>query len=193
VSSSDRYDRFAIALHWLIAAIVVGQLVFGWWMQEIPKQPTGPRAEAFNLHKSLGLTILALMIVRVFWRASHRPPPLPPLPAWQARAARITHAGVYVLLFVLPLAGYLGSVYSGYPVKLFGIALPAWGTRNAELKELCSIFHRAGGAALAALLLLHVAGAVKHALVDRDGLQARMGLPAWPAVVRGAEPEQRRT
>ena len=65
MSPSDRYSRTAIALHWLIALAVIGQFAWGWWMQDIPKQPPGPRVDAFNLHKSIGLTILALMCVRV--------------------------------------------------------------------------------------------------------------------------------
>jgi cytochrome b561 len=184
-SSSDRYDRFAVFMHWLIAVLVVGQFVFGWWMQEIPKQPPGPRAEAFNLHKSVGLTILALMLVRVLWRASHRPPPLPTLPAWQARLASLTHVGIYALLLLLPLAGYFGSVFSGYPVKFFGVTLPAWGSRSTGLKDLFSALHLVGGTALAALVVLHVAAALKHAFIDRDGLLSRMGLRGRTAVRRG--------
>jgi cytochrome b561 len=192
VSSSEGYDRVAVALHWLIAALVVGQFVLGWWMQEIPKQPPGPRVDAFNAHKSVGLTILALMVVRVLWRAAHRPPALPPLPAWQAFAARATHLGLYALLLVLPLCGYLGSVYSGYPVKLFGATLPAWGARNAALKDLFSALHLAGGFALAALVLLHVGGALRHALVARDGLLSRMTWRAR-AGARAAAPETAKT
>ena len=179
-SSSDRYDRVAVALHWVIAALVIGQFVFGWWMQGIAKQPPGPRVDAFNLHKSIGLVILALMAVRVLWRAGHRPPALPPLPAWQRRAAQLTHFGLYLLLILLPLSGYLGSVYSGYPVKFFGATLPAWGARNAWLKDFFSAVHLGSSFALAGLLLLHVAAALKHALVDRDGLLARMA-PRRPA------------
>src|SRR5438309_1046282 len=82
-------------------------------MQQIPKQPPGQRVEVFNLHKSIGLTILALMIVRLGWRLAHRPPEYPPMARWQARLARWTHAGLYVVLIALPLAGYLGSSFSG--------------------------------------------------------------------------------
>jgi cytochrome b len=91
MSGSDRVPRYptaVIVMHWAIAAAVVGLVALGWWMQAIPKQPVGFRADADNLHKSLGLAALLLMAVRLAWRASHRPPELPPLPAWQARAAR---------------------------------------------------------------------------------------------------------
>ena len=85
-----RYTRTAIALHWLIAILVLGQFAWGWWMQEIPKQPVGPRVDAFNLHKSIGMTIFALMVLRLAWRVGHPAPALPPMPRvagarWRAR------------------------------------------------------------------------------------------------------------
>jgi len=174
--SDTSYTRVAIALHWLIAVLVLAQIAWGWWMQEIPKQPPGPRADAFNLHKSCGMVIFALMVARLGWRLGHPPPPLPPLPTWQRALAGTTHALVYVALFVLPLSGYLGSVWSVYPVKFFGITLPAWGAKSPALKDLMSQVHLVTGLILGGAIALHIAGALKHALVDRDGLVARMSL-----------------
>jgi cytochrome b561 len=171
---SERYTRTAIVLHWLIAAIVIGQFVWGWWMQEIPKQPPGLRADAFNFHKSIGMTIFLLMLLRLGWRLRHPPPPLPPMPAWQARLARANHRVLYAALFIMPLAGYLGSVWSGYPVKYFGIVLPSWADKHAELKDLCSVVHLVTSWVLLAAVALHVAAAAKHALINRDGLLSRM-------------------
>ena len=171
---SERYTRTAIVLHWLIAAIVIAQFVWGWSMQEIPKQPPGFRADAFNLHKSIGLTIFLLMVVRLGWRLRHPPPPLPPMPVWQAWLARANHRLLYVALFVMPLAGYLGSAWSGYPVKYFGLLLPAWASKEPALKDLCSLVHLVTSWVLLAAVALHVAAAAKHALIDRDGLLARM-------------------
>jgi len=176
MSASDRYTRTAIALHWAIAALVIFQFTLGWWMQGIPKQPVGPRVDAFNLHKSIGMTIFALMVVRLLWRAGHRPPPLVDLPQWQARVAHGTHALLYAALIVQPLVGYLGSEWSGFPVKLFGLALPSWAEKNAALKDLMSAVHLATSWVIAATVVLHVAAALKHALVDRNGLLARMGI-----------------
>ena len=82
-----RYTRVAVVLHWLVAALVVAQVSWGWWMQTIAKQPPGVRADAFNLHKSIGLVMLALTLVRLGWRLAHPPPPLP-RPAALAGAAR---------------------------------------------------------------------------------------------------------
>ena len=176
MSPSDRYSGTAIGLHWLIALAVVGQFAWGWWMQDIPKQPPGPRVDAFNVHKSVGLTILALMCVRLLWRWRHPAPTLPPMPRWQAGLARTTHVVLYVALFVMPLAGYLGSVFSGYPVKYFGVTLPAWGWKDPALKDLMSAAHFATSWILAAAVALHVAGALKHWVIARDDLVARMGL-----------------
>jgi cytochrome b561 len=172
----SRYTTVAILLHWLIAALVVAQFAFGWLMQQIPKSPPGLRADAFNLHKSVGLTILALMLLRLVWRLAHRPPALPAMPSWQARLARGTHIGFYVLLIALPLAGYVGSAFSGYPVKYFGLVLPSWAPKSDAVKEWMSAAHLAIGWALAVAFSLHVAGAIKHAVVDRDGVLRRMSL-----------------
>jgi len=169
--------RTAIALHWLVAVAVVGQFAWGWWMLDIPKQPVGPRVDAFNLHKSIGLTILALMVARAIWRLTHPAPGLPQLPAWQARVAHANHALLYVALFVLPVAGYLGSVWSGYPVKFFGMTLPAWGTKSVALKDACSTLHYAAGWVLAGAVALHVAGALSHLSRRHGGVLSRMGLP----------------
>lgn len=176
MQSEGRYTTVAIVLHWLIAALVMAQFAFGWWMQTIPKDPPGMRAGAFNLHKSVGLTILALMLLRLAWRLMHKPPALPSMPQWQALLARTVHIGLYVLLIALPLTGYLGSSFSGYPVKFFGITLPSWAAKNVAAKEWMSAAHLAIGWALAVAFTLHVAGAIKHAVLDRDGLLSRMGL-----------------
>lgn len=174
--AAPRYTHTAIALHWLIAVAVIGQFAWGWYMQSIPKQPVGMRADAFNLHKSIGMTIFMLMAVRLAWRVRHPPPALPSMPRWQARAAGVTHVLLYVALFVQPLAGYFGSEWSGYPVRFFGVALPAWAGKDVALKDLMSTIHLANSWVLAALVALHVAGAAKHALLDRDRLLARMGI-----------------
>jgi cytochrome b561 len=149
-------------------------------MQEIPKQPVGPRVDAFNLHKSIGMTIFALTLVRILWRVTHRPPPLPPIPRWQERLAHGNHVALYVLLAVQPLVGYLGSEFSGFPVKYFGLTLPSWAGKNVALKEGLSGVHLAVSWLIVLAIVLHIAGALKHALIDRDGLLARMGLGRAP-------------
>jgi cytochrome b561 len=182
--SDPRYTGTAAALHWLIAALVLAMIVLGWSMQAIPKVPVGPRVNAFNLHKSIGLTILALMVLRTAWRAAHPAPALPPMPLWQARLAQTVHVLLYVCLFIQPLTGYLGSVFSGYPVKIYGIVLPSWGAKNDALKEAMSVAHLVNSGLLVGAIGLHLAGALKHALLDRDRLLRRM----WPWGAREARP-----
>jgi cytochrome b561 len=115
------------------------------------------------------------MLFRLGWRIAHPPPPLPALPAWQADLAKTTHIALYATLIVLPLAGYLGSVWSGYPIKWFGVTLPAWGTRIPALKEANSVVHLTASWLLLALVGLHLAGVVHHAFRG-DGFAARMTL-----------------
>jgi len=186
MQAAPRYTRFAVAMHWIVAAIVLVQYPLGWLMQQIPKQPPGQRADVFNLHKSIGLTILALMIVRLGWRLAHRAPTLPPMARWQAWLARGTHAALYAMLIAMPLAGYLGSAFSGYPVRFFGIVLPSWAARNPQLKDWMSAAHLVLAWALAIAFSLHIAGVLKHVLLDRDGLVRRM---SWARASHGAVDE----
>lgn len=175
-----RYTRTAIVLHWLIALLVIGLIALGWWMQQIAKTPVGPRADAYNLHKSIGMAVLLLMLGRVLWRQAHPPPVLPPMPRWQMRAARVVHGLLYVCLFVQPLSGYLGSAYSGYAVKFFGMTLPAWTAKDTAIKDAMSVVHLVNSWTLLAVLLLHLAGSFKHAVLDRDGSFRRIWFAAGP-------------
>jgi len=171
--AAPRYTVVAVVLHWLVAAILVAQFAWGWTMQQIPKQPPGLRADAFNLHKSVGLVLLALMLVRLGWRLAHPPPPLTAMPQWQRALASCTHRLLYVALIVQPVAGYLGSVFSGYPVKWFGVTLPAWGWQSVALKDAMSTVHLVNSFVLLGLVLLHLAGALRH-IVAGDGYVRRM-------------------
>jgi cytochrome b561 len=176
-----RYTTTAIVLHWIVALAVIVQIAWGWWMQTIPKQPPGLRADAFNLHKSIGMTIFMLMAVRLAWRATHAPPSPVPMPAWQSYAARANHWLLYICLLLQPITGYIGSAVSGYPVRYFGWVLPAWASRNDALKDLLSQVHLVTSVILVAAIVVHVAAALKHQFVDRDRLLGRM----WP---RGRTP-----
>lgn len=173
--SATRYDAVAVSLHWAIAVMVLAQVALGWWMTDLPEEGGGQR-EWFNLHKSLGITLGLLAVVRLAWRASHPAPPFPAaLPAWQRTAARLTHGALYACLLVLPVTGYLGSSFSGYPVRYFGWTLPAWGWEWPAAKEALSAVHLGATWLLSLLVIVHVAGALAH-LARRDGVFQRM----WP-------------
>src|SRR5688572_5952950 len=100
----DRYTRTAVTLHLLIALGVIAQLALGWWMIDIPQSPPGVRAYWFNIHKSIGLTLGVLILVRIGWRLTHRPPALPDtIPAWQRIAARTSHLLLYACMLAMPI------------------------------------------------------------------------------------------
>src|SRR5688500_5490988 len=120
------YSRVAIALHWLLAFALFYQLALGWWMLDLPKSPPGLRAGWFNLHKSVGISIGILVLARPAWRMGHQLAPAEGVPGWQQRAAGWSHGLLYACMLGLPLSGYLGSAFSGYPVRYFGYVLPAW-------------------------------------------------------------------
>jgi len=169
------YTRTAMILHWLIAACVFCQITLGLWMISIPKSPPGARAWWFNLHKSIGITLGVLILVRVLWRLAHRAPPLPAaMPRWERIAAKANHLLLYACMVTMPLTGYLGSSFTKYPILYFGMRLPSWGWDAPALKELCSQVHLTTVVIFIALIALHIAAALKHWLIDRDGAFERM-------------------
>lgn len=176
---TERYGAVAMALHWAVALLALAQIALGWWMLDLPKSPPGLRAGWFNVHKSIGLTIGLLMLVRLVWRMAHRAPPLPAsVPSWQARAAHVNHFLLYAALIAQPLVGYLGSSFTPYPIKYFGFALPHWGWDAPELKTLCSRIHFTLACLITGLVALHIAAAFRH-LIRGDGVFGRM----WPRFV----------
>jgi cytochrome b561 len=137
----------------------------------------------FNWHKWAGVTILALSMLRLGWRLTHAPPAvdatvLAAMPGWQRRAHHVTHALMYGLFLAVPLAGWAYSSAAGFPVVWFGVVpLPDWVPVDKGLAaDVLKPLHAAFAFALAGLVVLHVAAALKHQWVDRDGLFWRI----WP-------------
>jgi cytochrome b561 len=175
--AAPRYGSVAIALHWLLAVGLLAQIALGWWMLGVPKEPPGLRAGWFNLHKSWGLTMAVFVLMRLLWRVSHPVAPPGALPRWQQWAARLNHAGLYLCMLAMPLSGYLGSTFSGYPVRYFGVVLPAaWGAWPAA-KEAMSVVHGVTAVLFTGLIAMHIAAALWHAR-RHDGVWARMAPPA---------------
>jgi cytochrome b561 len=189
----SRYSTVAIALHWMIAAAIVAQLASGLWMVGAIRS-SGSQALAFHAyqwHKSLGLAILALSLVRLVWRLANPPPSLPvAMTRIEMAAARITHALFYALTLGMPLVGWamVSASPLGLPTIVFGLfEWPHIGWLAGQGGGVEAAFksaHRAMGFALIGLLVLHIAAALKHHLFDRDDVLARMlpmarrGLPA---------------
>ena len=171
--ATGRYTSTAIVLHWLLALGLLGAFCVGVYMSDLPFSPT--RLKLYNWHKWAGITILTLSLVRLLWRLTHRPPADLPMPAWQRVAAHGTHHLLYLLFFAVPLVGWAYSSAAGFPVVVFGLLpLPDFVSPDKALAESIKPWHGYLAYAMATLVVLHVAGAVKHHLVDRDGLVARM-------------------
>jgi cytochrome b561 len=185
---SELYTRTARILHWLIGIAVLAQITLGLWMITIPKTPPGVRAGWFNVHKSIGITLAVLILARLAWRLLHRPPPLPAtMPKWERIAAKANHVLLYVCMIVMPVSGYLGSSFTKYPILYFGIKLPQWGWDSPALKDLCSQVHLTTVIIFITLIAIHIGAAVKHWLVDRDGVVQRIWF-APPAATESPHP-----
>jgi cytochrome b561 len=177
IAPPARYDAMSIALHWLLALAIVANFSLGVYMHELPLSPW--RLKLFNWHKWAGITILAFSALRLLWRLLHRPPADVPMPPWQRRAAHAVHRTLYALFFAVPLAGWAYSSAAGFPVVVFGVLpLPDWVPVSPMLAKVLKGAHEFLASVLGLLVLLHVAAALKHQLIDRDGLLQRMR-PGW--------------
>src|SRR5512134_3365250 len=173
-TGAQRYHNFAIFLHWLVAIGVFVMIGLGWYMSDIPKG-TPERTFYFNLHKSIGVTLGVLVLIRLWWRFTHRPPPLPAsMPAWEVRAARINHALLYACLVIMPVVGFVASNFTKYGVKYFGIQIGPFFPENQAVRDALQDVHEMVAGVLAVLVILHVLAAFKHLIVDKDGVFQRM-------------------
>ncbi|MBU6260153.1 MAG: cytochrome b [Burkholderiales bacterium] len=176
MAGGARYDAVARALHWLLALALMAQIAFGLLLDDIAPRGTPARASVINLHKSIGIVIGLLIVVRLLWRLRHPPPRWPDaMGALARRAATWGHRALYLTMLVLPAAGYLASNFSRHGVHFFGHPLPAWGPDRPDVYAALNGLHEIAAWLLLALIAGHVAFAIKHALIDRDGLFERMG------------------
>lgn len=171
----QRYTKTAMLLHWLTALLVIAAFIMGLVMTSIPGF-TPDKLRYFSWHKWLGVTVFALAVARVLWRLSHKPPAHPAnMPAWQNHAASAVHGLLYLLIFAVPLSGYLYTLAAGVPVVYLGIwPMPAIIAPNPELTPLLRSVHYWLDMSMAALVLAHAGAALKHHLIDRDNVLRRM-------------------
>ncbi len=176
------YNRIAQAVHWLVAALAVAVIWLGWGIAWAPRNT--PRRDLFVLiHESVGLTILAAMVFRAWWRWRHPPPPLPPvLSRLETGLAGLTHYALYLLLILMPLAGYSSAAVAGHAVSYFGVfSIPPLVPGNDRLSQVAIAIHLVGQYPLYIFVALHIAGALFHGFVRRDGVVERMLPPRrWP-------------
>jgi cytochrome b561 len=188
MTAPERYGAVATVLHWTIAAAILTNLGLGWWMHEaIDVAATQARAiDAFQVHKSLGLTVLALSVLRLLWRLTHRAPPLPAaMPGWQRRSARLVQWALYALMVVVPLSGwtYVSAQWRDgaaltVPTLWFGLfhvphlfdagAVGADARAAIAARNYTAHFWLAW--TMAGLFAVHAAAALKHRFANRDGV-----------------------
>ena len=195
VKTFSQYNNISIFLHWLIAVGIVFMFILGWFMDTVPKdaaksstfdlfnmglyvwelsKEVSPRSFYFNLHKSVGISLFALIILRILWRLTHKPPALlDSMKTWEKKLATGAHHGLYFLMVATPLAGIIMSISSKYGIHWFGIKLVG-GIDNKASRELFYEFHEIFGLLILLILFFHIAGAFKHALVDKDGTIRRI-------------------
>jgi cytochrome b561 len=169
-----KFTRTAIVLHWLIAVLLIGQFAFGWLLGEIPRN-TPARGFWTNQHKSVGLVIGLLILLRIVWRLRHAPPPALPMARWQRLAADASHLAMYACMVVMPLSGYLASNFSKHGIKLFNaVRLAPWGSDDKLLYAVFNQTHKVTAVVFAVLIGVHLLAVLKHVLIDRDRLLSRM-------------------
>ncbi len=186
LSVPQRYTRPAIILHWTIAVLIACNLTGGLLFDSLPKGVLRP---AIDMHKSVGITVLGLAILRLLWRATHTPPPMPPYADWERRTAHAVHWLLYGFIFLVPFSGWLhDSAWKGapeHPMKLFWL-IPWFRIGPIEHLDPASkewwhsalfVVHSYLAYALLAAFLLHVAGALKHQFLEGKPELQRM----WPA------------
>ncbi|KQQ86935.1 cytochrome b [Aureimonas sp. Leaf324] len=161
------------SLHWLTAGLLAIMFALAWTFDALG--PSDTAASLVSLHQSLGLLILVVVAARIAWRVTHPIEPLPgDTPRWETRLATLVQALLYALLVAMPLVGWYASALSGDTIRFFGLALPDLVAMNEDRSDQLFELHGTIGWAILALTALHVAGALNHQFIRRDGLLNRM-------------------
>jgi cytochrome b561 len=193
--ATTHYTKTAKILHWLIAIGIFSMFALGWFMADLPKdspkqmaydildlgiytwnlsEEVSPRTFYFNLHKSIGITIFALILVRILWRFTHKPPTLlSSYKAMERKLASGAHHLLYLLMVALPLSGVLMAINSKYGIKWFGMDFLG-GADNKPMRELFKEMHEIIGIIILLVIILHILGALKHKFIDKDETMSRM-------------------
>jgi cytochrome b561 len=168
------YTRGAIAFHWIVAALILFNLAYGFYLVDLPLSPR--KLRFFSYHKWVGITVLLIAAGRLLWRLAHQPPALPDtMKPWEKRLAHGGHYLLYVLFFAAPISGWLFSSAAGFQTVYLGVLpIPDLLGKNKELAEILKTAHHGINYLLAAVVAGHAAAAIKHHFVDRDEVLTRM-------------------
>jgi len=157
-----------------MAVMIISMICLGIYMVDLPKG-SDERSWFFSLHKSIGLTLALLAIIRLACRMFSKPPPLPSyIPIALRKLATATHHLLYLLMFIQPVSGYISSSFSGYKTQLWGVPLPHWGWEDPDLNKLFTLIHDISAICLVALILLHIAGVIYHVSKKQNEVFRRM-------------------
>jgi cytochrome b561 len=169
----NHYTRTAVSLHWLIAGLIIAAVFMGWTMTDMDISPA--RLKRYNYHKWVGITVLALAVIRLVWKLTHKAPPLLTMPRWQQITAHATHGMLYVLMLVVPLSGWVYSNASGYAVVYLGkLPLPNLVEKDRALAERWVEIHEVLAFVLVTLVLVHLLAVLKHQFISKDKTLGRM-------------------
>jgi cytochrome b561 len=173
-NTASRYGAIAQALHWAVVVGIVLQFVWAWRIDET--ESIRQQFALVNQHKSIGITILLLVVVRLGWRGFNRPPANPDgMSAWERRAAALSHGLLYALILALPLSGWAYSSAAGYGAEFFGLLeIPDFVSQSEPLESILGRVHDGLGIALAVLVAVHVLAALRHHFVLKDDVLKRM-------------------
>lgn len=173
-AATPHYSAPAVALHWILATLIIGNLAFGLYAVSLELSPQ--KLRLFSYHKWVGVTVLILAAARLLWRLRHAPPALPDsMKPWEKRVALGAHTLLYVFFFASPLSGWLFSSATGFQTVYFGVLpIPDLLSRNREWADVLRVAHRWLNYSMAAVIFLHTAIALKHHFVDRDDVLTRM-------------------
>lgn len=168
------YGLFARILHWSMGVLIITMLAVGLYMEDLPNSPD--KFELYGLHKSIGVLLLALVIIRFTWRQKNPIPALPhEMPNIIKLGAHVTHGMLYTLMLLMPLIGWGMSSAGGHPVSFFGwFTLPPLVAPDKELGSQLAFLHYAGGILLITLILAHVSAAIYHHFIRKDHVLKRM-------------------
>jgi cytochrome b561 len=193
----QKYSKSAIILHWLTGLLILAMFGLGWYMADLPKdlpktatldlfdlgvytmqfaEEITPRTFYFNLHKSIGVTLLLLILVRLYVRLVQAHPAYPSsMKDWERKLADLVHKGLYVLMVVMPLSGIVMAINSKFGINWFGL-LQIPGMDNPGVRDGFKEAHEIIGVILISVVILHITAAIKHKVVDKDEVMARMSL-----------------
>lgn len=167
------YTPLAVALHWALAVLIIGMTGLGWYMMSIEDDPGSDWF--FNLHKSIGIVIVGLVVLRLVWRLLNRPAPLPAsMASWEVMASKIGHGLLYAAMVAMPFFGLIGSMLSKRDLLFFGIPLPRVFQDNHDLAETFFDAHSVTAWIFVGLIALHALAGLKHLVVNKDGVFQRM-------------------